>query len=146
MIKLQYKLILENNVEYVFDKLFEPNYYKQWTKPFNSDSTINGNFGLNNEVYMIDSNNDRVKALITQYEVNKIVEFTYISQIENGVETKFENSRINYERYRFKNLQGKMMMLDIKLCIPKEYEQFFATAWEQVIEIIQDIFDNNASE
>lgn len=142
MTNLHYKVILNNNVEYVFDKFFEIENYKQWTKPFNPHSNYSGSFGLNNEVFFHDQNNDGMKVEITKYEVNKIVEFTYVSSIENGVETKFENSHKNFERYTFRNLQDELVMIDIALCIPEEYLEFFEKAWAQSIDIIHDLFDN----
>lgn len=142
MTNLHYKVVLNNNVEYLFDKFFDLENYKQWTKPFNPHASYEGTFGLHNEIFFTDLDGSGMKVEITQYEINKLVEFTYVSSVDKGVETKFENSHKNYERYEFRKMQDNLAMINIELCFPEEYQEFFEKAWAESIDIIHDMFDN----
>lgn len=142
MTNIHYKLVLNNNIEYVFNKLFDPEYYGQWTKPFLADSKLSGTFAVGEQLFFSDNDGNGMKAEVTVYDINKMIELTYTSSIEDGVETKFENSHRNYERYTFTNMQDNLVMLDISLYIPKEYLDFFEEAWAKSVVIIQDLFDN----
>ncbi len=142
MTNLHYKIILNNNVEYVFDKLFAKAEYKEWTRVFNPSSDYDGILGLGEEIFFKDADNNGMLSKVSKYEVNKVIEFSYLASVEEGVKTEFED-RSNFERYTFTSLQDEMVMIDVDLNIPDEYLEMFEDMWAQAIVLIQDLFDND---
>lgn len=145
MTNLHYKIILNNNVEYVFDKLFAKAEYKEWTRVFNPSSDYDGVLGLGEEIFFKDADNNGMLSKVSKYEVNKVIEFSYLASVEDGVKTEFED-RSNFERYTFTSLQDEMVMIDVDLNIPDEYLEMFEDMWAQAIVLIQDLFDNDDDE
>ncbi|WOO88248.1 hypothetical protein R2F61_04800 [Mollicutes bacterium LVI A0078] len=145
MTNLHYKIILNNNVEYVFDKLFAKAEYKEWTRVFNPSSDYDGILGLGEEIFLKDAENNGMLSKVSKYEVNKVIEFSYLASVEDGVKTEFED-RSNFERYTFTSLQDEMVMIDVDLNIPDEYLEMFEDMWAQAIVLIQDLFDNDEDE
>lgn len=145
MTNLHYKIILNNNVEYVFDKLFAKAEYKEWTRVFNPSSDYDGILGLGEEIFFKDAENNGMLSKVSKYEVNKVIEFSYLASVEDGVKTEFED-RSNFERYTFTSLQDEMVMIDVDLNIPDEYLEMFEDMWAQAIVLIQDLFDNDEDE
>lgn len=142
MTNLHYKIILNNNVEYVFDKLFAKAEYKTWTAVFNPNSDYTGTLGLGEEILFHDADQNGMLASVSKYQVNKVIEFTYLANVVAGVKTPFADNS-NYERYSFTSLSGEMVALDIDLSIPKEYLEMFEDMWAQAIPLIQELFDND---
>ncbi len=142
MTNLHYKIILNNNVEYVFDKLFAKAEYKEWTRVFNPSSDYDGILALGEEIFFKDADNNGMLSKVSKYEVNKVIEFSYLASVEDGVKTEFED-RSNFERYTFTSLQDEMVMIDVDLNIPDEYLEMFEDMWAQAIVLIQDLFDND---
>lgn len=141
MTNLKYKLILNNNVEYVFDKLFDKPFYEEWSKAFNPDSKMKGILAKGEEVVFYDADENGMIATVSDYQVNKVVEFHFIAEVMDGVHKAYEDDS-NYERYTFTNLQDQMVMLDIQLSIPDEYKELFEDMWPKAIVLIHDLFDN----
>ncbi len=142
MTNLHYKIILNNNVEYVFDKLFDKAVYKEWTKVFSPGSNYSGTLAVGEEIFFHDADNNGMLSTVSKYKVNKVIEFTYLASVEDGERTEFK-SNDNYERYTFTNLQDEMVMIDVELNIPDEYLEMFEDMWAKAIVEIQDIFDND---
>ncbi len=141
MANLHYKIILNNNVEYVFDKLFDKAVFEEWTKVFNPDSKMRGTLAKGEEVFFYDADENGMLALVSEYQVNKLIEFTYLADVMNGEKRKYPDNS-NHERYTFTNLQDEMVMVDIDLDIPDEYKDMFEDMWTKAIVEIQNIFDN----
>lgn len=142
MANLHYKIVLNNNVEYVFDKLFEKTVYEEWSKVFSTGSRMSGLLAKGEEIVFYDGDGNGMIATVSKYEINKVVEFRYLAELMNGKRTSYEDDS-NFERYTFTNLQDQMVMLDIELNIPDEYQDLFEDLWEKAIVEIQDIFDND---
>lgn len=142
MTNLHYKIILNNNVEYVFDKLFEKTIYEEWSKVFSTGSRMSGLLAIGEEIGFYDGDGNGMIATVSKYEINKVVEFRYLAELMDGKRTPYEDDS-NFERYTFTNLQDQMVMLDIELNIPDEYRDLFEELWEKAIVEIQDIFDND---
>lgn len=142
MTKLHYEVTLNNNVEYVFKKLFNKQIFKQWTQVFNPTSDYSGFFGLGEEILFHDADGNGMLTLISKYEVNKIIEFTYIASFNNGHKTLFETTE-NYERYTFSSNEDNTVILDIDLNIPDDYVEMFEAMWPIAINYIQELFNNN---
>lgn len=145
MTSLHYKIILNNNVEYVFDKLFAKSQYKEWTRPFNPTSDYTGTLAQGSEIFFHDADRNGMLAQVSEYQVNKKIVFSYVASVTDGNKEYFEE-RENFESYSFTNLQDEMMMLDIELNIPDEYYDMFEEMWAKAIVIIQDMFDNDDEE
>lgn len=142
MTKLHYKVTLNNNVEFVFEKLFNKQTFKEWTQVFNPTSDYSGFFDLGEEILFHDADGNGMLTLISKYEVNNIIEFTYIASLNNGNKTLFETTE-NYERYTFSSNKDNYAILEIDLNIPDDYVEIFEAMWPIAINYIQELFNNN---
>ncbi len=142
MTNLHYKIILNNNVEYVFDKLFDKAFYDEWSKAFDQGSKMAGTLAEGEEVIFYDSKQDGMVALVGKYQVNRVIEFRYLAELMDGKRTEYDD-HTNFERYTFTSLQDQMVMLDIALNIPDQYAEMFEDMWAKAIVLIQDLFDND---
>lgn len=142
MTNLHYKTVLNNSPEYVFEKLFDKQVFKQWTRIFNPTSDYSGTFGLGEEILFHDADGNGMLTLITQYEINKTIKFVYIASLNNGQKTLFQTTE-NYECYTFTNNGNHTMTFDIDLNIPDEYVEMFEEMWPIAINYIQDLFNAN---
>ncbi len=145
MSTIYYKLVLSNNVEYVFDKMFEKNVYSRWTKPFNEDLKINGVIGLGQEVFIHGDDQNGMIAEVTKYETNKVIEFSYIGNVTDGETIMYRHVQ-NFERYKFVTLSDNMISIDIELGVPDDYVETFETMWSEALELIMTEFDNEDEE
>ncbi len=142
MAKLHYNIILNNNVEFMFDKLFASSEYEEWTKAFAEHNTMTGSLAKGEVVHFYDGNKNGMKAKVTEYDINKLIEFTYLSEISDGVETIFEDES-NYERYIFTSLQDEMVKIEVQLDIPEQYFEMMEDMWAKAVDLIHDVFDND---
>ncbi len=142
MKKLYFEVDLNKGVEQVFNTLFTDEYYQIWTKPFNPDTAYTGEIKKGNEIFFYDSNGNGMKALVTEYISNKVIELSYLADVNNGVETKFSNSEQNYERYTFSESANNRTRLEVELLMPSEFEEFFSSAWSDAIALIKKLYSN----
>lgn len=142
MAKLHYNIILNNNVEFMFDKMFGSSEYEDWSKAFSETSTMTGTLAPGEVIHFYDGNQNGMKAIVSDYQVNKIIEFKYLSEIYNGIETPFEDDN-GIERYIFTNLQDNMVKVEVQLEIPDNFLEMMEDMWAKAVVLIHDIFDND---
>lgn len=100
MTNLHYKIILNNNIEYIFDKLFAKEQFRTWTKPFSDERDYDGTLSSGQEIIFHDEMGDGTVAIVSEYQINKLIEFTYVAAIEGGNRIDFE-AHDSFERYTF---------------------------------------------
>ncbi len=141
MTKIDYNVILRNNVEYVFDKLYAKSEFEEWTSSFAEGSHYVGNIAPGEIVYFYDKDLNGMKSKVSKYEINKVIEFSYLADVIDGVEKEYEDTN-NFERYTFTQLQEGFVRLEIELGMPEEYVPMMEAMWPKAIDNIFDMFDN----
>ncbi|WOO86390.1 hypothetical protein RZE82_04595 [Mollicutes bacterium LVI A0039] len=141
MTDLHHKIILNNNVEYVFDKLFSHPEYREWSSAFKLGYDYEGVLQQGEELFFRDKMKNGMICLVSDYQINKSIEFTHLTAITDG--ERFNHQPGNFERYTFTNLSDELMMLDIHLRLPGDWAEMMTPMWEDAVSIIIELFDND---
>lgn len=137
--KLEYKLILESNIEYVFDKLFSTDIYPLWASCFGANNQIIGTINAGEKIRFTNDEQNGIESLVTKFKQNQVVEFQYCATITNDQIIVYEGEDI-FERYTYASLGDEITMLTINVDLPDKYGNSIDRMWQQAITVIEDIF------
>lgn len=137
---LTYEVVVNKEIEYVFNNLLLSSEYHQWIKAFRDNVITEGKLELNGKISFKDADHNGIIVKVTQLEVNKIIELTYIGELINN-KIKLYNTNFGYEQYYFFKVDDNQTKIQINLYVPTTYAPHMDKMWKQAIKLIQQAFN-----
>ncbi len=139
MVEMKFELRLKTPITEVFERMFSSPDYQTWTKAFSETSTMEGELKKGNEVFFRDAEGNGMRSLVSEYDLNKLIEFRYLGDVIEGEFKAYEN-RDNYERYEFSKIDEASTSIICSMLIPEDMEPMFDEMWQGGIKLLEELY------
>jgi hypothetical protein len=143
---LSYETVINASQQKIWDILWSPETYGEWTKFFGAGSTMKSDWKVDGKTYFLDSKgNGMVSTIDSLDEPNQIV-FKHLGVIKDGVEDtqSMEIMQWNgaFEKYFLIDLQGKTK-LHAEVQTEKNFQELMNTGFTKGLEIVKNLAENS---
>ncbi|MGE8530032.1 MAG: SRPBCC family protein [Acinetobacter guillouiae] len=142
MEKLSYEILIEATPQKVWQVLWNPDSYSQWTYYFSPTSSIYSDWKVNGKTLFLDADRNGMVSTIEQMEDFKVMIFKHLGVVRKGVED-FDSDELkkwsgSLEKYFLEDLHGKTR-LRVELESPKEYMEMMENGFKKGFEIVKQL-------
>jgi uncharacterized protein YndB with AHSA1/START domain len=144
---LSYETVIDAPLQKVWDILWGPETYNEWTKFFSpSGSYMKSDWKIGGKTYFVDSNNEGMVSTIDSLEEPNQIVFKHLGMIKGGVEDT-ESMEVKqwsgaFEKYFLINLEGKTK-LHAEVQTEKDWEEHMNTGFTKGLEIVKSLSEAN---
>lgn len=144
---LSYETIIDAPQQKVWDILWGPETYNEWTKFFNSSgSYMKSDWRVGGKTYFVDSNNEGMVSTIDSLDEPNQIVFKHLGMIKDGVEDT-ESMEIKqwsgaFEKYFLIDFDGKTK-LHAEVQTEKDWEEHMNTGFTKGLEIVKTLAEGN---
>jgi hypothetical protein len=152
MVKLHYKEKINALREKVWDIMFAPDTYKEWTKVFNPSSRYEGSWEEGTKMLFVgfDPKTGEEGGMVSFIKESRKLEFMSIEHrgiIKNGKEI-FEGEEVEkwvpaLENYTFKEVEGGTEVLVDMDVAEGEFETMFNEMWPKALAKLKELCEAN---
>ncbi|MCX6154970.1 MAG: hypothetical protein NT007_12510 [Candidatus Kapabacteria bacterium] len=136
MKKLQFKIIINANVEKVWHTIFDADSYRKWTEVFQKGSCFEGSWDKGSEIrFLAPDENGKMMGMYSF--INENIKYKFVSIHHKGliisgvVDTSnedFHKWSDSYENYTLNELDSDTELIT-DMCIPEEYMKMMEETW-----------------
>ncbi len=142
---LSYNIEIYATKEKIWDILFNPTTYSQWTHYFSPDSVLKTDWAVDGKTYFLAKNGDGMISTIDSIDHPNSVVFKHLGIIKDGVEDT--NSK---EVEDWSGLQEKYFLIDLvdhvklqaEVQTYEEYESIMNNGFEKGLAIIKQLAES----
>ncbi|RKT01909.1 SRPBCC family protein [Chryseobacterium defluvii] len=146
---LSYETVINAPLQKVWDVLWGPETYGQWTQFFSPDSSgskMKTDWKVGGKTYFLNANDEgMVSTIDSMDEPNQIV-FKHLGMVSNGVEDTQSKEIMEwsgaFEKYFLTDLDGKTK-LHTEVQVDKEWEEHMNTGFIKGLEIVKNLAENS---
>lgn len=147
MQKIQHSIFINAPVEKVWDTMLGDATYREWTKPFDSNSSFEGNWSEGSTMKFLGiGENGETHGMYSTIAVNRQYEFVSIKHLGmideiGNIDTENEEMKkweLAYENYTFTPKDGGTE-LTIELDIADEYKDMIDGMWPPALQALKEI-------
>lgn len=147
MEKIHLSIFIEAPVEKVWNTMLQDETYRAWTKPFNANSSFEGNWEEGSEIRFIGTDSDGnaqggMYARIKENRLHEFISIEHLGIIENGVidttSEKVKKWAPAYENYTFAPKEGGTEV-SIDMDIDPEFKEMFLDLWPKALQILKEL-------
>jgi Activator of Hsp90 ATPase homolog 1-like protein len=127
----------------IWEVLLSKETYVQWAKVFTegSDYTAENNFEVGSKVIFGDGTGNGMVTIVSINELNHKIQFTFTSEIKDGVESSMGSFDGTTETYTLTQ-DGEEVLLIVETSMMDEWYDSMDKAWDQAIVIIKELSEN----
>ena len=144
---LSYETIIDAPLQKVWDILWGPETYNEWTKFFSSSvSHMKSDWIVGGKTYFVDSNNEGMVSTIDSLDEPNQIVFKHLGMIKGGVEDT-ESMEVkqwsgSFEKYFLIDLEGKTK-LHAEVQTEKDWQEHMNTGFTKGLEIVKNLAEGN---
>ncbi|MGE4316716.1 SRPBCC family protein [Acinetobacter sp.] len=142
MEKLSYEILIAATAQKVWQVLWEPESYSQWTYYFSPGSIIRSDWKVNGKTLFLDADNNGMVATIEQLEELKVVIFKHLGMLRKGVEDLHSEEVKKWkgalEKYVLEQVDGKTR-LSVEVDTSQEYREMMENGFKKGFEIVKQL-------
>jgi len=86
MEKLGYEILIEASLQRIWQVLWDPNSYSQWTYYFSPSSSMHSDWKVNGKTLFVDADRNGMVSTIEQLDKFKMVVFKHLGRVRKDVE------------------------------------------------------------
>lgn len=139
---LRFSICIEASPEKIWNILWSPDTYTEWTKFFTEGSKIQSDWTVGGRTLFIDNKGDGLIATILVYLPHCSVIFQYQGLLQGGVEdlTSLEVQQWQglLEQYSLQEVDGKTV-LSVELETMEDYKYMMEQAFEQGLRRVREL-------
>lgn len=139
---LNFSISIEASPEKIWNILWSPDTYTEWTKFFTEGSKIQSDWTVGGRTLFIDSNGDGLIATILVYLPHCSVIFQYQGLLQGGVEDltspEVQQWQGLLEQYSLAEVNGKTV-LSVELETMEDYKYMMEQAFEQGLQRVREL-------
>ena len=144
---LSYETVIDAPLQKVWDILWGPETYSEWTKFFSSSTShMKSDWKVGGKTYFVDSNNEGMVSTIDSLEEPNQIVFKHLGMIKDGVEDT-ESMEVKqwsgaFEKYFLIDFGGKTK-LHAEIQTEKDWEEHMNTGFTKGLEVIKTLAEGN---
>ncbi|WP_370897855.1 SRPBCC family protein [Chryseobacterium gossypii] len=144
---LSYEKIINAPLQKVWDILWNPETYKEWTQYFSPGSTMKSDWKVGGKTYFMNAENEGMVSTIDSLDEPNQVVFKHLGMIDkNGVEDLHSKEVMewsgSFEKYFLTDLEGKTK-LHAEVQVEKQWEDHMNTGFIKGLEVVKNLAENS---
>lgn len=143
---LSYETVINAPLQKVWDILWTPETYREWTQFFSSDSQMKSDWKIGGKTYFVNSNNEGMVSTIDSMNEPTEIVFKHLGMIKDGVEDT-ESKEVKqwsgcFEKYFLIDLEGRTK-LHAEVQVEKDWAEHLNTGFTKGLQIVKDLAEGN---
>ena len=142
MEKRNYSIEIDAPAEKVWQVLWTPDSYTDWTGVFCEGSSVKSDFSQGSRAHFLTPNGDGMYSNVEENRENRIMSFKHIGMLKDGKELPLDDETRTWsgamETYRLSEKDGKTR-LDVELDITEEHAGYFDGAFPKGLERVKEL-------
>jgi uncharacterized protein YndB with AHSA1/START domain len=146
MIKLEYSVKINEDIEHVWNTLTEPETYKLWVKPFSPDSQYKGEWKEGTDIIFFDPNmgGTKAKLKIVKPHEHILAEHTALvnKELEENTEGEIAEKWIGtLEEYIF-TTDNDIVEVTIKVQTDEAFKPMYDEGWPEALYLLKKLCES----
>lgn len=140
---LSYEKVIDAPLQKVWDILWSPETYSEWTKFFGPDSRIKSDWKVGGKTYFVNAEGEGMVSTIDSLEEPRQIVFKHLGMVDKeGVEDT-ESMEVKqwsgcFEKYILIDLEGKTK-LHAEVQVEKEWQEHLNNGFIKGLEIVKNL-------
>ena len=143
---LEFKTRIDAPVDKVWDTMFSPDGYKQWTSPFGAGSYFEGSWSEGERILFLAPGGNGMVAEIAANQRHELISIKHIGQIMDGVEdttsVDVRSWAPAYEKYRFASVPGGTEVT-VEQDVIAGYEESMNDTWPKALAALKALCESD---
>lgn len=139
---LKYEILIAATPEKVWQVLWNPETYMQWTQYFSPGSSMHSDWTVNGKTVFLDANGEGMVSTITELDEFKSVTFKHLGMLQDGLED-LDSEEVKQwsgvlEKYELKDVNGQTI-LGVELETSKDHVELMNNGLKRGFEIVKQL-------
>lgn len=139
---LKYEILIAATPQKVWQVLWNPETYMQWTQYFSLGSTMHSDWTVHGKTVFLDASGAGMVSTMSQLEEFKLVVFKHLGLVQGGIED-LDSDEVNkwrgaLEKYWLEDLNGTTK-LKVELETAQEYLEMMGAAFKKGFEQVKQL-------
>lgn len=138
---LNYEKVIHAPIQKVWDLLWNPESYKEWTQFFMQDSQLKTDWKVNGKTYFVDGKGDGMVSTIKSLNEPYEIVFSHLGIVKNGVEDTKSHAVEEWsgmeEKYFLRAIDANTTKLRAITHVEKDAIEFINTGFNKGFELIK---------
>lgn len=143
---LSYEIVINAPLQKVWDILWSPETYSEWTQYFSAGSKMKSDWKVGGKTYFVNDKDEGMVSTIDSLDEPNQVVFKHLGMIHNGVEDTQSKEVMewsgSFEKYFLIDLDGKTK-LHVELQTAKEWEDHMNTGFTKGFEVVKNLAEKD---
>jgi len=140
---LSYEIEINAPKTKIWDILWSPETYSEWTKFFSPDSQVKSDWKIGGKTYFVDSSGNGMVATIGTLDEPNEVTFNHLGMIQDGIEDT-ESKEVKEwsgapERYFLIELDNGMTKLQAEVQVSAEWKSMMDKGFSEGLKIVKEL-------
>lgn len=143
---LNYEIQINASVQTVWDLLWNPETYSQWTQFFTLGSTIKTDWEIGGKTYFLDQfGNGMVSTILNLDRPNEVI-FSHLGSVKNGVEDTESRDVKEWsgaqEKYFLRTIDSNTTELRAIVHVNDEYQDYMNEGFNKGFQLLKEIAES----
>lgn len=144
---LNYETEINAPVEKVWEMLWNPEMYREWTQFFSTGSVMKSDWEINGKTYFLDGNGDGMVSTIKTLNPPFEVIFSHLGVVKDGVEDISSRAVEEWsgaeEKYFLHSVDENRTHLQVIVHTIQEYEEHMTTGFRKGFDLLKSKLENS---
>lgn len=143
---LSYEIIIDAPKQKVWDILWGPETYSEWTKFFSPGSKMESDWKVGGKTYFVNAENEGMVSTIDSLDEPDQIVFKHLGMVKNGVEDTQSKEVMewsgSFEKYFLIDFDGKTK-LHAEVQVDKQWEDDMNAGFTKGLEVVKRLAENS---
>ncbi|ASW73208.1 ATPase [Chryseobacterium piperi] len=143
---LSYEIIIDAPLQKVWNALWTPANYSEWTRFFGAGSQMKSDWKVGGKTYFLNSNNEGMVSTIDSLDEPNQIVFKHLGMVKDGVEDTQSKEVMEwsgaFEKYFLIDLNGKTK-LHAEVQVEKNWEEDMNKGFTEGLKVVKELAERN---
>lgn len=143
---LSYETVIDAPLQKVWDILWGPETYGEWTKFFSPDSKMKSDWKVGGKTYFLNAKDEGMVSTIDSLDEPNQIVFKHLGIVKDGIEDTQSKEVMewngSYEKYFLIDFGGKTK-LHAEVQVEKNWEEDMNTGFTKGLEVVKHLAENS---
>jgi len=140
---LSYEIIINAPLQKVWDVLWNPDTYTEWTQFFGSGSKMKSDWKVGGKTYFVNAEGEGMVSTIDSLDEPNQIIFKHLGMVDKEGNEDTQSKEIMewsgcFEKYILIDFEGKTK-LHVEVQVDKEWEDHMDTGFKQGLEVVKSL-------